>query len=573
MPSMTGPTLSQNAMSSQRPNSSIVLPPPPTFPPPQEDASEIVDEEGTPDVIRLLADELLKEGAIDCAIKEPDSIDWLLEAEEFPPLIARMRKEPMFMPRRGEIVMFARIPEEELTIKCDTKDKKYKLWSPSSKSWRGIPVWEAGVVTQASVLPLNVSHLAGPVKAQDRPHAVTYTGFRVEPLPRFGDLNKTASKRHTYVPLHQLRPFVFWRELLFGVDPIDTHVTIKHALDATSSLSLVNKYWFQGKGSEATVYCSGVYLGHELILLGDFIRLCPRLTLSVDAHSTYPLDTEGVGSTQVTEVMRIRTIEFKLHDIGSTEEIYGVMGSQGVDLPPWTSSLHVSGEIITTNPTKAVAHQKRLVSRYDLEAYGPWYNTAPPGHKRIIPFSRIIGRCYEGQAMIRWFPEDIDDQDGDNAKAATNLSKGVESHMAARVVSTKNHPALSAGRRWYIADNRAEQLDLHEVKGELIGRHGQFSGETRNAEQVQNMMKAMRARGYKGPGGRSVSWRYDGMESRSVQRGDGEMGAEHIGVDLDRKDATDAMDVDTDQEGYESVKERFGSSSAESNHNQPAFRR
>lgn len=573
MPSMTEPTPFQNAMSSQSPNSSIVLPPPPTFPPPQEDASGMVDEEGTPDVVRILADELLKDGAINCAIKEPESIDWLLEAEEFPPHIARMRKEPMFMPRKGEIVIFARILDEELTIRCDMKDRKYKLWSPSSKSWRGTPVWEAGVVTQASVLPLNVSHLAGPVKTQDRAHAVTYSGFRVEPLPRFGDLNKTASKRHTYVPLHQLRPFVFWRELLFGVDPIDTHVTIKHALDATSSLSLVNKYWFQGKGSEATVYCSGIYLGHELILLGDLIRICPRQTLSVDARSTYPSDTEGVGSTEVTEVMRIRTIEYKLHDIGSTEEIYGVMGSQSIDLPPWTSSLHISGEIITTDPANAVAHQKRLVSRYDLEAYGPWYNTAPPGHKRIIPFSRIIGRCYEGQAMIRWFPEDIDEQHDGNAKAVADLSKGLRSHIDARIMSVNNHPVLSAVRRWYIADNRTEQLDLHEVKGELIGRHGQFNGETRNAEQVQNMMKAMKARGYKGPGGRSVSWRYDGVESKGAQSGNGEMHAAYNELDLDRKDATDAMDVETDEEGYESVKERFNSSSPESNHNQPAFRR
>ncbi|KAF1347583.1 hypothetical protein BDV97DRAFT_355514 [Delphinella strobiligena] len=573
MASMTGSTLSQNVMSFQRPNSSIVLPPPPPFPPAQKDASEMVDEEGTPDVIRLFVDELLKDGAINCAIEEPESIDWLLEAEEFPRLVARMHKEPMFMPRKGEIVIFARISDEELTIRCDMKDRRYKLWSPSSKSWRGTPVWEAGVVTQASVPTLDVSHLAGPVKAEDHPYANTFTGFRVEPLPQFGNPDKTASKRHAYVPLHQLRPFIFWKEFMCGVEATDFHVTIKHAIDATSTLSLVNKYWFQGKGSEATVYCSGVYLGHELILLGDFVRLCPRSTPSADTHSTYPLDTEGVDFTQVIEVMRIRTIELKLHDIGSNEEIYGVMGSQSIDLPPWTSSLHVSGEIITTDPTKAVARQ-RLASRYDLEAYGPWYNTVPPGHKRVIPFSRIIGRCYEGQAMTRWFSEDIDGQHGDNAKAVADLSKGVKSHMDARALSVKSHPALSAGRRWYIADNRVEQLDLHEVKGEVIGRHGQFGGETRNADQVQDMMKAMKARGYKGSGGRSVSWRYDGVESKGIQRGNGETHAEYDGVDLDRKDATDAMGVDTDEGAYQSVKEGFSSDSTDSDHNQPAlFRR
>jgi hypothetical protein len=54
------------------------------------------------------------------------------------------------------------------------------------------------------------------------------------------------------------------------------HVSIKNALALSSTLSLVGKHRFRGTWPNTSIYCHGIYIGAEMLGVGDTVRLLPN---------------------------------------------------------------------------------------------------------------------------------------------------------------------------------------------------------------------------------------------------------------------------------------------------------
>ena len=186
-----------------------------------------VDEEGTPDVYRNLIDKLQKYQTLDEPINEPLSMDWHAEQECLPRLKHELEASVLYSPRVGDIVLFVTHLNEGTTVSRDRKSGEFKLYHQESKTFLGYPKWEAGLVGQT---PAELTDLEDIVHEPPKESSVSISGLRIESLPHPNHKDKSLSKRYHYVPLHQTRPFVFWREFLYGIEEKAWHPTIRNAL-------------------------------------------------------------------------------------------------------------------------------------------------------------------------------------------------------------------------------------------------------------------------------------------------------------------------------------------------------
>ncbi|GAB7351770.1 hypothetical protein MBLNU459_g2346t1 [Dothideomycetes sp. NU459] len=466
--------------------------------------TEQVDEEGTPDIWRLLVDELKAKGSLDKPIAEPDSVDWCIEAGALSEHIREMQSKPRWMPRIGEIVLVVRNLAAGTSILYDDGAKMFNLWDQQLRTFTGFPAWEAAVVVElpAKTTAPTIEEL---VSETDHGYQVSYSGFRVEPMPEIGNSEKPWSKRSAYVPLHHMRPFNFWREYTEGIPVPKRHPTLAHAMTATSSFSLLDKFHFKGQWPTATVFCKGIYIGPELILSGDIVRLLP----TQDAE-------------RVTDVMQITAIKMKLVNLDDESETG--FGEDDQDPPRWNTCIHVSGIAYTTDATRAHGMSKLpLDPKTDvpksLVDYGSWYRLHHPSKRLEVPFVRLIGRCYEDSALTSWFtpvkhsaPSFSSVNVVNKTKdSSADLSTGLEGIIEARIFGTANDPriARAEGKTWLWGDNRVQQLDLHVVHGHDVGANSRYGDEgtegtlPRQAKHLDAMKRAKRARekGIRGPYG------------------------------------------------------------------------
>lgn len=348
--------------------------------------------------------------------------------------------------------------------------------------------WEAGLVTQLPQEPVGIPDLdAEPMKERQ----VTFSGYRVEPISdiaepdkeddnvkkkRYEEDDKSWSKRYTYVPLHQLRPFVFYRELLKGLKPVDYHPTIAHTLKTMCSLSLVERYHFKGNWPSATVFCKGVYLGSELVMVGDTVRLLP------------PGDKNPPG---ITDAMRVTSIKCKLIHLDALEnpEYNPVHNADRT----FDVCVHIAGMAYTQDPSRSCPTESPIsgnsgVLPSGLAGYGEWYPLHGTNKRWEVPFSQVAGRLIEAEAAEKWFAATDPTQVPAARFAAINnstasqdastfekidISLGIRGLCKARAYS-KTHDKrieLNIGKSWFWADTRIEQLDLREVNGTPVTDH------------------------------------------------------------------------------------------------------
>ena len=409
----------------------------------QQFKSEKTDEEGVPDVYRKLIDRLKKEDQIDEPISEPYSLDWQAERANLPKILDDIGRQPAWVPRIGEIVLFVRKlnPGEEICFRDEQgNDADYGLWSTTAYQFVGKPIWEAAVIGQVAVEQPTIEDL---VKESFKVANVTQSGFRVEPLPDVNGRDKNLSKRMCYVPLHHLRPFAFYREFLNKIPEEDWHPTIKHALSIMATFSLVEKYHFKGAWPDADISCRGIYIGAELILVGDTVRL-------------------GPAGSRVRDILQITSIRLHLAGLDKSSDNDRDGGH------PYQSTVVIAGKAFTLKPKgdsfKAV-NAKAPAILPNLQDYGDWEYRHAHDKKLQVAFSRVLGRIYEPEAMLLWFPP-LSTSDGDlDVSESVDLSKGLDGIRSAREYATANDKRISHGRKWYWGDHRAESLDLHTING------------------------------------------------------------------------------------------------------------
>ncbi|KAH7391019.1 hypothetical protein DE146DRAFT_152599 [Phaeosphaeria sp. MPI-PUGE-AT-0046c] len=396
-----------------------------------------VDEEGTPDVYRNLIDKLHRHKTVDEILEEPLSADWRAEQMLLPKMLQNLQQQNQWIPRVGEIVLYLHDLPSGVDIMRHENTGEYQMYDEESEDFLGTPEWEAGLVGEVPAEALAVADL----HRSDSDSSVIYSGFRIEPLPNPNEANKSLSKRYKYVSCRQIRPFVLWKELLEQVPQKQWHPTVVNALTLSSTLSLMGKYRFRGTWPNAIVYCHGIHLGSELLVVGDSVRLLPSASKM---------------QTRCTEIMVIKTIRLKWSNLDAASNNDYDEGR------PYNTETFIYGSAYSSDPAalnKAYMSDENAEPPKAAAAYGKWYPLHPTSKELAVPFTRIAGRLYDRDAMSFWLNSDPDDR--------PSLDHGREGLLEARAFARNNDERISKepGATWYWGDNRAEALNLQTVNG------------------------------------------------------------------------------------------------------------
>ncbi|KAF2796107.1 hypothetical protein K505DRAFT_212638, partial [Melanomma pulvis-pyrius CBS 109.77] len=418
------------------------------------------DEEGTPDVYRNLIDKLQRLGNVDETITEPMSLDWRAEQEILPRTLKELKENPQWLPRRGDIVLYVRELPPGVEICRITKFNEFKLVDVKSRTYVGHPLWEAGLIGQTPTETTDIDDLVEETKKEKN---VSYSGVRVEPIPSPNSADKSLSKRYRYIPVHYTRPFVFWKDFLGSLPEESWHPTIKNALAVMSSFSLMGKHRFRGTWPEAQIYSHGIYIGSETLVVGDTVRLIPK---------------SGISSC--TDILTITSIRLKFTNLD-------VANSNDYDEGrPYNSSVHIFGKAYTSDAHRSSKEWRSFDHPVPniIRKSDPWCHPLhPPSKEMQVPFSRILGRLFESDAMTLWFPPPSAD-----VTIPPNLSQGLAGLQEARAYSRGNDRRIteSFGATWFWGDSRAEALDLRTVNGLEISK---FDSE-RDPKEWRKQIKA-----------------------------------------------------------------------------------
>ncbi|KAL1795391.1 hypothetical protein ACET3X_007207 [Alternaria dauci] len=401
-----------------------------------------VDTEGTPDVYRNLIDKLRRHQQVDETIEEPLSPDWRAEQVLLPKVLENIKAQEQWVPRTGDIVLYIRdMPDGVDIIRNDTDTKEFWLYDERLQKNLGAPPWEAGLVTETAI-GTTIADLVD----SDQQQSVSNTGVRVEPIPDPNDVNKSLSKQHKYVRLRQTRPFVLWGDLLRRIPQETWHVTIKNALALSSTISLMGKHRFRGTWPNAIIYCHGIYIGAEMLGVGDTVRLLPnRLS----------------GQTKCADILSIKSIRLKWTNLdkASTNDY-----DEG---RPYNTEVWIYGSAYTNDSARC---NKLWITEHNAEPprvahdYAEWFPLHPPDKELAIPYSRVLGRLYERDAMAFFLKSDY----GDFPKLDIGRQAVVEARAFAR--KHDHRIAKDADATWYWGDDRADALNLKFINGREVSR-------------------------------------------------------------------------------------------------------
>ncbi|KAF3041657.1 hypothetical protein E8E12_001341 [Didymella heteroderae] len=415
-----------------------------------------VDEEGNPDVYRNLINKLRRHEKVDEAIDEPLSMDWRVEQQLLPDLRRKVVQNPQWAPRVGDIVLYVRDMPNDIHILQYPILKDYRMYDEKEKQWLDQPVWEAGLVSQTPTEEVTINDICENGQKESN---VTYSGVRVEPLPDVNNPDKSLSKRHKYIPIRHTRPFVLWKQFLHQAR--NWHPTILNAQTVTATISLTGKYRFKGVWPEASIYCRAMYLGYEMLAVGDAVRLLPNAS-----H----------GQTTSTDILIIKSIRLKWSDLDKASDNDWDEGR------PYKSTVWIFGAAYTSNPSRQ--NKEWFPDSQSSEAaddYGEWYPLHPPSKELAIPYSRVMGRLYERNAMALWLNGKPSDHDF--------LDAGRQALLESRDFARQHDKRISdrPDANWYWADSRAQALDLHTVNGLDVSSHDQL----RDTKEWRKKIKIM----------------------------------------------------------------------------------
>ncbi|RYO11683.1 hypothetical protein AA0121_g9661 [Alternaria tenuissima] len=331
------------------------------------------------------------------------------------------------------------MPDGVDLVRDETDTKEFRLYDERREKNLGAPQWVAGLVTEAAT-GTTIADLVD----SDQQQNVSNTGVRVEPIPDPNNVNKSLSKQHKYVLLRQIRPFVLWGDLLRRIPQDNWHVSIKNALALSSTLSLVGKHRFRGTWPNTSIYCHGIYIGAEMLGVGDTVRLLPNKRQS-----------------KCADVLSIKSIRLKWTNLdkASTNDY-----DEG---RPYNSEVWIYGSAYTSDSSRG---NKLWVTKQNVEAprvaldYAEWFPLHPADKELAIPYSRVLGRLYERDPMAYFLKSDYGD--------FPTLDVGRQAVVEARAFSRKHDHRIAkeSGATWYWGDNRADALNLKFVNSREVSR-------------------------------------------------------------------------------------------------------
>ncbi|KAL8924287.1 MAG: hypothetical protein Q9208_004068 [Pyrenodesmia sp. 3 TL-2023] len=453
---------------------------------PQPLHSGPVDEEGTPDVYRSLFSLLKSEGHLERKIEERASLDWRAEKPLVDGFASNITHQPAFLPRQGETVLYLRLLPAHLILRRDAPSQQFKIYDTTSNTY-STPQWQAGVVTQVPAVTPTISSLNIPPSDSDSDlNSLSMTGYQISPLPSPSSTHKLLAKQHTYVPLALIRPFSLHAQFLSGIPLTSYHPSITNALTLSSTVSLIDKHSFSGTWPTARIYSRGVFIGYESYWRGDTVILLP------DKPATDPI---------VAEILRITDIIITFHNLHIHDNDITPSSADSI-----TITLH--GPVYTNHPTRSLSAIPVPRSEYTppMLGYGSWFHLEHPGDIWSAPFTRVLSRLYEIEAVQGWlapcyptrsssaFPPSSSppppsssfvpiNNNTNNNRPTTNPPSPTQSINLGRqaTLSARHHaastderiiltPSSSGQKSWLWADHRAAALDLPQLGGLDVGR-------------------------------------------------------------------------------------------------------
>ncbi|KAE8345358.1 hypothetical protein BDV24DRAFT_178771 [Aspergillus arachidicola] len=371
-------------------------------------------------------------------------MDWRAERAALDEYIEQLGMQPSYVPRPGEVVLWA--PEYQGELAWNHETKRVEMYAPDQNEWLGTPAWRAGIVGQT---PEEDTVLQDLVITAPKKSGVNYSGFRVETFPDPQSYDKSYSLHYKYVHLLCIKPFNAYELFLQGISPEELHPSIGYAMTIMSSFSLLDKYHFKGTWPNAAIYCRGIFIGAELLVVGDAVRLKPALPSSSDeAHKA------------VEDVMVIDEIRLELVNC-----VNDPMSDQLAE----RYQVRVAGKVYTNAPQRASAgtygtsqpspmkHEEVIdvFQSIGMGGYGSWYRVWK-GATVEVSQNMIIGRCYEPDAMNLLF-------------GSCSLGQDLSGVIKAREYSRKVDERIPEGKDWFWGDFRTQTLAIDTLNGQDVG--------------------------------------------------------------------------------------------------------
>ncbi|KAJ5934214.1 hypothetical protein N7466_003761 [Penicillium verhagenii] len=410
------------------------------------------DSQG-PDYWKVHIAQMKERGQSDDKIKHLLNMDWVLTNELLADHFVQLSLQAAFIPRRGELVLWAYEIDGKLEWNAE---KKAFLIRKDNNKWIA-PQWRAGVVTQTPTEETTFLDIV--TETSKTSQLVSYWGFRVETLPDpLNDEDKSFSSQYNYVPLKCIKPFNSWEKFLHGISRDDLHPSIEHAMTVMASWSLLSHHRFSGTWPNPEIHSRGIFIGSELVTVRDTVRLKP---FGLQKH-----EMEEGGNVLHPEVDPV--------DVLVVEGIWLSLKNPCEDFkdPALAEKCtpFISGKVYTRDPNRLsrdlpFAKDPLQKMSYDdtlgafrqvgMSSYGDWYRVAG-GRSCIVSPSLILGRCYEPEALMLHFN-------------TSRLDYDLHGVLSGRQYSGEIDVRIPEGSKWFWGDNRVETLGLVKVNGVDVG--------------------------------------------------------------------------------------------------------
>ncbi|KAK4941027.1 hypothetical protein LTR10_018947 [Elasticomyces elasticus] len=469
-----------------------------------------VDEEGNEDVYKDFLKKLL--GArggtkgIEDDIHEVNSLDWRAEhswndygVDLIQQNLTLISNQHSFVPRVGELVMLTPNFLDGHYLMLDPETLEYKFYSFDEKRFNGFPAWRAGLITAvpaatASDGPIDFPDIQTLPKKQ---LALNTAGFRVETFPDpNNEVDKTASKQYRYVPLQNIRPLSHWQMLLRGIARDRWHPSIENALTCMTSISVLEKWWFKGDWPQASILCKGLYIGSELIIVGDTVRITPEPSTS---------KTKRCTDVMIVSDIRVNLVKVRPEDVLPDTPLLSAATSITLVGKAYTLDIRRDYQIqgkdpdadMTDLPSPVPVEEVKTAFRpVGTGEYGTWYRLHDPRKGYEISYDRVLGRLYEAAAVRLWTGQlqTKQHEEAEKLKIQPPLDFDLKAIEEGRRYATQADERLEEMEDdqlgWFWADTRAEALDIQTINGTETGKYDDVRDAT-TLEQWRTYLKIL----------------------------------------------------------------------------------
>ncbi|KAJ5629976.1 hypothetical protein N7528_003633 [Penicillium herquei] len=404
-----------------------------------------------PDYWKMHVMTLKKNNTLDKEINHPLNLDWALTHEYLENYFVRLRLQPSFLPRRGELVLWT----HELTSPLEWNKEAKCFMVRNGDVWT-VPEWRAGVVTQ---VPEEATGFLDIVQQTEKTsESISYWGFRIESLPNPIGSDKSLSFQYKYVPLSCIKPFSSFERFLFAVPRENMHPSIENAMTVMASWSLLSQSRFTGTWPNARIYSRGIFIGSDLLAIQDAVRLKPF----------------GLRKEDIEEGSAVRHTDYDPVDVMVIEKIWLELDACNDD--PKNPQLAnqcipvVAGKVYTRDPNRLDRHMpfdndplqkmttEEVTSAFrqiGMTNYGSWYRVSG-GRTCVVSPPMILGRCYEPEATMLHFGTDRLDYD-------------LHGVLNGRSYSSRVDCRIPKDSDWFWGDCRVETLGLVTINGIEVG--------------------------------------------------------------------------------------------------------